>query len=238
MLPTHLRLGEPLGGGAAGTVWRARDTRRGLDVAVKLLDGEDGPEALEREARALARLRGVPGVLQLHECGVTARGVAWMVTDLAAGSLARRAGDDPLGDVAATALCVQLASTLAQVHRLGIAHGDVTPANVLLDDAAGALLADFGLASLDDEVGRRGCTPAYAAPERLRGAPPSPAADVYSLAATTVAVARGRPPHAEALPDDLAPWLLECLDARPSMRPDAAALARAARAGMGPHGRR
>lgn len=232
-LPTHLRLLDPLGGGTGGTVWRARDTRRGRDVAVKLLDGDGAAEVLEHEARAHARLRGVEGVLALHECGLTARGVAWLATDLAEGSLAERLRGAPLGDDAARVLCAQLAGTLAEVHRLGVAHGDLTPANVLFGPDGRALLADFGLASRDGEPGRGGCTPAYAAPERLRGAPPSPASDVYSLAATVVAAAHGRPPGRSA-PDGLPGWLLQCLDPRPSRRPDAARVAAAA----GAHGRR
>ena len=221
-LPTHLRLVDPLGAGGAGTVWRARDTRRGRDVALKLFEGvADGPAAadrLEREVRALGRLHGVDGVVSILECGLTEHGTAWAATELLpGGSLEQRLRSGPLPTEEVVRLGASLAATLAEVHAAGIAHGDLTPANVLFDAAVRPVLADLGLAWLDGEVRGAGCTPAYSPPERLRGAPPSAAADVWSLAATLRAAA----PAGAELPSVLE----ECLAERPSQRPRAARLA-------------
>lgn len=241
-LPTHLRLLAPLGAGASSTVWRARDTRRGRDVALKLLEptnaeptNDAGPtgtaerartdsaQQLEREVRSLARLAGVPGVLELYECGTTADGVTWLVTELlSSGSLEDRARTSPLGIEEAVTVAAALADTLAAAHGLGVVHGDLTPSNVLFGPKGEPMLADFGLANLDGR-GTGGCTPAYAAPERLRGAPASPAGDVWSLAATVLTTSIGRDGWgSERVP---AP-LRDCLSERPSARPDAAELAR------------
>lgn len=241
-LPTHLRLIAPVGAGSSATVWKARDTKRGRDVAVKLIDtgGRVRPdrldaagERLEREVRALARLQDLPGVVAVHECGLTRTGTAWIVTELVAGgSLADRLRDEPPDPVAAVDLGAQLAETLAVVHDRGIAHGDLTPSNVLLDGRGRPRLVDLGLAWLDGNAGTAGCTPAYSPPERLRGAPASPAADMWSLAATLYHAGVGRPPETSgrpdapldlppAVPEELALVLRDCLSDRPRLRPAA-----------------
>lgn len=221
-LPTHLRLLDPLGAGGAGTVWRARDTRRGRDVALKLFERvADGPAAavrLEREVRALGRLHDVDGVVSILECGLTEQGTAWAATKLLpGGSLEQRLRSGPFTIEVLAALGASLATTLARVHDAGIAHGDLTPSNVLFDARDRPVLADLGLAWLDGEVGGAGCTPAYSPPERLRGSPPSAAADVWSLAATLKAAA----PPGERLPEVLE----ACRAERPSQRPSAARVA-------------
>lgn len=230
-LPTRIRLLEPLGGGATATVWRARDTAAGRDVAVKVVAVDrppgDGAERFEVEVRALARLRGVPGVLGVRECGIGREGSAWFVSDLATGgSLADRLRDDVLDEEDALATGVVLAGALATAHERGVVHGDISPANVLYDGDGSPLLADFGMAALDGRATGLGITPAFTPPERLRGAPPSAAADVFSLAATLAAAVR----DADGLPSVVA----DCLAERPAARPGAAALARA----LGEEGRR
>ncbi|MDQ2679234.1 MAG: serine/threonine protein kinase, partial [Actinomycetota bacterium] len=189
-LPTRLRIDGPLGHGATSSVWRARDLVAGIDVVVKVLDAEHAAGRLEREARALARLRDVPGVVVAHELGRSDDGTGWIVCDLAAGgSLRDRLGErgaGPLESTEARRLAAALAAALAEVHERGVVHGDLSPANVLFDRDGAPLLADFGAADLDgtsDPV-RQGLTPAFAAPERRRGAVASRPGDVYSLAAT------------------------------------------------------
>jgi serine/threonine protein kinase len=221
-LPTHVRLVEVVGTGGSGTVWRARDRRAGRDVAVKVIEpgsGSDpGLERFEREARALARLRGVPGVVAVHALGRDGDGRAWIVTDLwPGGTLADRSVPVPAEEV--VAMGEVLAGALARAHELEVVHGDVTPANVLLDGRGGVGLADFGVAVL---LGGRSpapntappFTPAYAAPEVRDGAGPSPASDVYGLGATL----REAAGPVRGLDDVLA----RCCGADPARRPTAA----------------
>lgn len=198
-LPTRIRLIERIDRGSFGEVWLARDTRVGVDVAVKFLDsgsgGIDG-DRFEREARSLARLAGIDGIVGIRELGLASAGVPWLVTDYLPGSSLRtRLELEPAEpySAAAVALVVELlpilGHALACAHNLGVAHGDISPANILFDAAGRPHLIDFGFAALmrSDTVTPHdagGLTPAYAAPERLRGARPSPSGDVYSLAAT------------------------------------------------------
>ena len=196
-LPTRLRLVELLSAGSTATVWRARDRRDGVDVAVKLVAPRPGVdpqlqlERSEREGRSLARLRGVPGVLALRELGVAADGTTWLVSELApGGSLATLTA--PVDPAWARGEARRTATALAAAHGRSVVHGDLSPANVLLDAAGRAVLADFGMAQLRDGgadgVGVAGCTPAFAAPERLAGAPPDGPSDVYALCATWTSV--------------------------------------------------
>ncbi len=213
-LPTRLRFGELIGIGATATVWRARDLHTGDDVVVKVIDVDAAGDRLEREARALARLRGVPGVLGVLELGRSPDGSAWMVTELAPGGALR---DRRLDADAARRVTLELATALAAAHDRRVVHGDVSPGNVLFGADGAALLADFGAADLDG-VGNRvhqGLTPAFAPPERRRGADASPAGDVYSLAASVASVCDE--------PDAALGGLWErCLDDHPGRRPSAA----------------
>lgn len=220
-LPTRLRPVRPIGDGASSVVWQARDTDLGVDVAVKVLDGTDTSGArtsrLEQEARALARLGRVPGICVLREVGCTPAGTGWVVLDLATGgTLADRA---PMPDEELAPVAVALARTLAAVHALEVCHGDVTPTNIVFDAAGAPLLADFAMSALGgpgDPDG--GLTPAFAAPERLRGAPSGPASDVFGLGASLLAVAEHRGGEVSA-------WSARCVLEDPLRRPTAAELA-------------
>lgn len=215
----------------------------GVDVVVKVLTAQGAPARLEREARALARLRGVPGVLGVRELGVTPDGTAWLVTELApGGSLADRLTESQpdrtvepdrpdrsertAGPLEPRRLFGELVAILAAAHERQVVHGDISPGNILFDADGSALLADFGAADLDgrsDPVGQ-GFTPAHAAPERRRGAAASPAGDVYSAASTVQAVLRstGAAGHDPELDDLLGRATAEF----PRSRPTAAEVAR------------
>lgn len=239
-LPTHLVVGEVLAVGGTATVWRGRDRRRGRDVVVKVVDPGGGPGAddrrarAEREARALVRLAGTPGIAAVAEVGTDARGRSWMVCDLVDGptlaALVAETPSGPLDSGTAASLLRRLATALTAAHGAGVVHGDVSPANVVLS-ADGPVLVDFGVGGLDRPSADRALTPAYAAPERRRGAPPSPAADVYGLGATVWAGLCGHPPAAAGdplpvtVPASLATVLAACTAADPAARPVAAALA-------------
>lgn len=248
-LPAHLVVGDPVGAGGTASVWRARDRRRGRDVAVKVLrldpgDGEVAVGRLVAEARALARLGDRDDLAPLRAAGVDGRGVGWLVCDLVDGpTLAERLPAAPLGPAGTVLLLDRLAGALAAVHAAGVVHGDVSPANVVMHPDRGAVLVDFGLAALGD--GRsatggaadgitgavdRAHTPGYAAPERLRGGPVSASGDIYALGATVWAAACGRPPAGPDLtpppevPASVAELVAACTAGVPGRRPTAAAL--------------
>lgn len=249
-----------IGTGGSATVWRARDRRVGQDVAVKVIelsaaDPRGHPtvagraERFEREARALARLGEHPGILTVRMVGVGDDGRAWLVTDLVTGgSLATRvfgsAAPTPLTADRAVEVGAQVANALAHAHALDVVHGDVTPANVLIDgDGDGDLvdrvvLADFGLAVVQGPgvAGPAAVdgahTPAYAAPERLAGDGPSPPDDVHGLGATLWAAITGvvpgpvsgptADPLGRDLPRGVADVLVACCRPTASERPTAA----------------
>jgi serine/threonine protein kinase len=246
-LPTRIRLIEPLGSGSSCTVWRARDTRSGRDFAIKLLPLRVGDtlaaERLQREARALSRLSQIEGAISLHQVGVAADGTAWLLLDFAPGGslqdcIQARAEESarPLATPVprTQTLAASLFLALAQAHSAGVIHGDISPANILFGELGQPLLADFGMAALlgggEGTLGLVGFTPAYAAPERFRGAPPDRASDVFALAATLWHWEFSQPPgatFAESRPRDSEmaatqlDWMMGALSDLPAERPDA-----------------
>gem|GEM_PF-1213799 len=155
-------LGGPLGRGGMGTVWRAEDVLLGRPVAVKEVElpagGGAGPGALReralREARAAARLNH-PGVVTLHDV-VEADGRLFLVMELVRAptlaELVARSG--PLSPAAAARAGLQLLDALEAAHAAGIVHHDVKPANVMVAPDGRVKLADFGIASLQDDTQR------------------------------------------------------------------------------------
>jgi serine/threonine protein kinase len=205
------RLLRPVGRGLRTRAWLAWDAAHRTDVVLKL---EAAPAAaLQREAAIAARVRG-PRLVRVLGQGRDAHR-AWLALEhLPGGDLAQRLGA-PLARGQALALLAQAAEALAGLHRHGLVHRDVKPANFLLRASGELVLADFGLAA---ESGRAGAdlapgalvgTPRYVAPEQLEGAPATPAADVYSLGVLLHEMLGGRPPFpGETLMEVLAQHLL------------------------------
>jgi tRNA A-37 threonylcarbamoyl transferase component Bud32 len=201
-------LQDPIGRGAMGTVWRARDTLLARDVAVKevVLRGASTPEDRRvryertlREARTAARLNH-PSVVTVFDV-VEADGSPWIVMELVqARSLERiLAEDGPLPPHQAAEVGVRLLGALATAHAAGILHRDVKPSNVLLGTDGRAVLTDFGIATREGDstltqVGMVMGTPGFTAPERIRGEPATPASDLWSLGATLYAAVDGHGP--------------------------------------------
>ncbi|MGV9357626.1 protein kinase domain-containing protein [Streptomyces misionensis] len=193
------KLVDRLGAGGFGQVWRARDLALAVDVAVKEVRLDDAvPHALRgelldragREARNAARLRDHPHIVTVHDV-VEVDGIPWIVMQLVDGrSLAEELderGTLPVGRAADVARA--LLSGLEAVHRAGLVHRDVKPANTMLASSGAILLADFGIAvdrkdprltAPDMVIG----SPGYMAPERWQGAPYDGRADLFSLGAT------------------------------------------------------
>lgn len=153
-LTAGIRLGPyevltPLGAGGMGEVYRARDTRLGRDVAIKVLPehATRSPEArqrFEREARAISSLNH-PHVCTLYDVGHEGD-TEFLVLELLEGeTLARRLEQGPLDTPDLLRMGIEIADALDKAHRHGILHRDLKPHNVMLTKA-GAKLMDFGLA--------------------------------------------------------------------------------------------
>ncbi len=222
-LPTRLRPVELLSVGRTSAVWSVRDSGVGADRVVKVLAPSDDwridpADRVETEARALARLADLDGVVALREAGRTDSGVGWLVYDRIDGETLDRLA--PLSWSELSSIGFDLARTLAGAHERQVHHGDVSPSNVLVEASGRCWLADFGVAGLGpghDDPG--GLTPAFAAPERLRGALPSAASDVFSLCRTLEHVCVG------PAPDHVRSALAAGLDEHPGRRPTALGLA-------------
>jgi tRNA A-37 threonylcarbamoyl transferase component Bud32 len=188
----------------------------GRPVARKrlLLTGT-GPEIavarqrLVREAEVLRGLRH-PNIVPLWSIEEEGDDLVLVMPYLRGGSLATRMGNGrtlTCGEVARIGR--DLLDALATAHRQGIVHRDIKPANILFDEWGRPALCDFGSAWTRQtawpltQVGTVLGTPAFMAPEQARGEPATPAADVFSLAATLAYALTGRPPYGEGPPDAL-----------------------------------
>ena len=196
-----------LGAGGMGVVYRARDTRVGRSVALKLLAHEARCPAHSRrflrEAEALARVRH-PHVVGIHDVGQH-RGAPYLVAELVEGeSLARRLEREGALEVDdALQIGVELCGALEAAHGVGVLHRDVKPGNVQLDPEGRVKLLDFGIALLTDRsrltqsrafAGTLGFCP----PEQVRGQGIGPRADVFGAGATLYAMLTGEPPGGRA----------------------------------------
>ncbi|GAA4475558.1 hypothetical protein GCM10023094_13200 [Rhodococcus olei] len=182
-----------IGQGGFGVVFRCRQPSLDRTVAVKVLTSACDAENLERflrEQRAMGRLTGHPNIVHVLQVGVTDGGSPFIVMDYHPhGSLDDRIRrDGPLPWQECLQVGVKLAGALETAHRFGVLHRDVKPANILLTEYGEPQLTDFGIAHMTGgfhtSAGIVTGSPAFTAPEVLRGEPPGPASDVYSLGAT------------------------------------------------------
>src|SRR6516162_160264 len=199
-------IGELLGRGGMGLVFKARQKALKRDVALKIVVSGAHAGAAERarfrtEAEAVARL-GHPGIVQVYEVGEQA-GCPYLALEfVSGGSLADQLDGASMPPRRAAQLLLDLARALQHAHEQGIVHRDLKPANVLLTGTGVAKVADFGLAKLlDVEQGhtRTGAvlgSPSYMAPEQAAGKARAigPATDVYALGAILYELLTGRPP--------------------------------------------
>ena len=202
------RLQAPIGRGAMGVVWRARDQLLDRDVAIKevqiadTLTEEERATAFQRtlrEAKTAARLNH-PAVVTVYDVAEDG-GRPWIVMQLVhAQSLDQMlAASGPLSPRRAAEMARQLLSALSVAHAAGVMHRDVKPSNVLLGSDDRAVLTDFGIATFADDpkltqTGMVMGSPGFTAPERIRGEDASPASDLWSLGATIYAAVEGHGP--------------------------------------------
>ncbi|MFF8994291.1 serine/threonine-protein kinase [Streptomyces sp. NPDC014983] len=237
-------LEEPLGRGATGTVWRARQREAagaeaavpgqpGETVAIKVLKEElaGDPDIVMRflrERSVLLRLTH-PNIVRVRDLVVEGELLA-LVMDLVEGPDLHRylRENGPLTPVAAALLTAQIADALAASHADGVVHRDLKPANVLLRQQDGEMhpmLTDFGIARLADSPGLTRTqefvgTPAYVAPESAEGRPQTSAVDVYGAGILLYELVTGRPPFSGATSLEVLHQHLSADPRRPSTVPD------------------
>ncbi|WP_067825169.1 serine/threonine-protein kinase [Nocardia inohanensis] len=208
------RIERELGSGGMGTVYLARHPRLPREDALKVLSDthHDDPgfrARFLREAEIAARLQH-PNLVAVRDRGEHA-GQLWIAMQYVAGidcaALVRRGPVDP---ARAVWIVAQAASGLDEVHRAGLLHRDVKPANILISEQPGVadrvLVTDFGIArpaddssTLDGAIGFS-ATLAYAAPEQINGRPVDQRTDVYALGCTLYQLLTGKLPFPRDTP--------------------------------------
>jgi eukaryotic-like serine/threonine-protein kinase len=202
------RLVRQLGAGGMGIVYLAEraDAAFAQRAALKIVRGGLASRALEgrflRERRILARLEH-PGIARLLDGGLTPEGQPWFAMELVEGEpisdYAQHNGLDVPGRLR---LFLQACAAVQYAHSRLVVHRDLKPANMLVDGEGRVRLLDFGVARLLDDAadeagltraGLPALTPAYAAPEQIRGEPPTTATDVFGLGAILYELLSGRP---------------------------------------------
>jgi serine/threonine protein kinase len=254
------RLLSFVGSGGMGVVWQARDERLERTVAIKRLlirpglpdsTADETRRRAMREARIAARLQH-PNAIALFDVAEHDGDPCLVMEFLAARSLSAILDErGPLPPDEVAQIGAQVAAALAAAHAAGIAHRDVKPANILMDDSGAVKITDFGISrAMDDstatQTGMLAGTPAYLAPEIARGNEPGAPSDVFSLGSTLYHAVEGAPPfgtngnplallHAVASGEvpppqragTLTPTLMKLLSAEPGERPTAAQAAAA-----------
>ena len=205
---SHYHLDAPIGSGATGTVYRARDERLQRDVAVKVLcggfSGGDWPRTLVDEARILSRLNH-PNIAAVYDVD-RARGRDFLVLELVPGlTLEELLVCGPLSSFEVVRLGAQMARGLAAAHAAGIIHRDIKPANIKITPEGELKLLDFGVAELvrDQRTTTPGTTQirqggplgtvAFMSPEQLRGDPVDERSDIFSAGAVLYQMVTARP---------------------------------------------
>ncbi|HEX6233352.1 MAG TPA: serine/threonine-protein kinase [Jiangellaceae bacterium] len=224
-------LEQQLGVGSHGSVWVAREESSGEIVAVKLLAIPSPHERAEAQQEALA-LTAVdhPHLVPIYGVIEVEGGLA-LVMALADGGnladlLAARGVLDP-GEV--VTICAPLADALSEIHRRGVVHGEVQPANILFTADGRPMLSDLGVVRLTGRLPAP--VPGLTAPEVEAGQWPLPASDVYGMAATAVLALTGYLPGKPLTLPGIAPAahgaLARALQPEPERRLDAASLSNA-----------
>ncbi|PYR09697.1 MAG: hypothetical protein DMG00_13260, partial [Acidobacteria bacterium] len=191
-------IGPLIGAGGMGDVYRARDTKLGRDVAIKILPeaftaDPDRRARFEREARAASALNH-PNIVTIHEIGETDRH-RFIVMELVEGRTLRAIIPEPFDLDSFVQVTSQIVKALAIAHAAGIIHRDIKPENVMVRGDGYVKLLDFGLARLvsaagapasDETMARTASglavgTARYMSPEQARGDATTAATDIFSL---------------------------------------------------------
>ena len=249
-LAQRYEVGPVIGRGVGSSVSRAHDTLLGRDAAVKTFRVET--DARARRELGLLAMMDHPGLVPVYDVEEHAGRAFVVMALLDGGSLADRLGEhgaEPGGVALTEALRTAgtVAGALDHIHRAGVLHRDVTPANVLYDGDGRAHLSDFGVAFVADapritDTGLTVGAAPYLAPEQVRGEPAGAPADVYALGLVLIEALTGRrafpgdplssaqarldrePTVPTGLPRSVADLVAAMTRDDPAARPDAAAV--------------
>ncbi|HEX2644371.1 MAG TPA: protein kinase [Thermoanaerobaculia bacterium] len=202
---SHYRIVQRLGGGGMGVVYKAEDTLLQRKAALKFLPRRltldpGGKERFLQEARTASGLDH-PNLCTIYEVGETAEGQLFLAMPLYDGeTLRKRLERGPLPVLEAVDLATQMAQGLARVHRRGIVHQDIKPANLMITGDGILKILDFGIATLASDAGvaAEGAaaigTPAYMSPEQAAGGEVGPRSDLWALGVVLYEMLAGRRP--------------------------------------------
>ena len=227
----NYRIVDTLGEGASSTVYLAEREPDHEKIALKILNSRPGddPELLQRfvqEAAMISRI-GHPNIVRIFDHGFTEDCAYIAMEYFPRGSLAQVVGG-ALPSRQALSLLAQAASALAEIHRHGIVHRDVKPANFMVREDGVIALADFGVAkdlSTDTTKTQFGVSfgsPYYLSPEQAKGVTTDQRSDLYSLGVILYEMLTGRRPyvsdslhdliqqHVDAPPPTLPPEVADC----------------------------
>jgi serine/threonine protein kinase len=204
---------EPIGEGAYGAVYRARQHFVDRDVAVKIILPEfanqpDFIRRFETEAQLVAQLEHIH-IAPLYDYWRDPQGAYLVMRLMKGGSLEDRLRDGSLPLIQVFNILEQVASALTAAHRKGIVHRDLKPANILLDEDGNAYLSDFGIAKAIGAqsgmtlTGAIVGTPAFISPEQVQALPVTPQTDIYSLGVVLYVMLTGQQPFPETSAGDL-----------------------------------
>jgi len=189
-----------LGRGGMGTVFLARDAQLNRHVALKVLNPKFGKdpkfvESLLREAKAAAALNH-KNIVHIYSFGQE-RDQPYIVMELVEGIRLDECIDEKTvqNEIGWLDVMLQIADGLADAERKKVVHGDIKPANILMDEDGNAKLSDFGIARVSGEIDDRILgTPLYISPEKSKGMDVDARSDQFSLGASFWHILSGRPP--------------------------------------------
>ncbi len=227
----HYVILERLGAGGLGDVYRARDTREGRTVALKVLPDDFARREALVEAAHVAAALSHPAIAMLFEAGeeTAETGRLYLAYEFVAGETLRQAlAGGPMHPRRAVPIAIQVADALADAHAATILHRDIKPDNIMVTSKGAAKVLDFGLAPFTGGAAAReavaagatiapahvASTVAYMSPEQVLAQPVDSRTDIFSLGVVLYEMLTGRSPFAGATADAT---LMNLLKAQPEL---------------------